>query len=129
MTFATTDDVVAALGRSLTSAESGVVSNLLERAADRIIGYGVPFDVDDFRGAVKRVCAEMVVAVFNKPAVTVSDYDASGYSSARESASVHVGVESATSEGPWLTNSQKMALNPYRVGAVTVFAVSSEYGS
>jgi hypothetical protein len=129
MAFATEDDVVDALGRSLTSTESDVVDNLIERATDRIIGYGVPFDVDDFRGAVKRVCAEMVVAVFNKPSVTVADYDASGYSTSREAAGVHVGVESATSEGPWLTNSQKLALNDYRVGAVTVFAMASEHGS
>jgi hypothetical protein len=129
MAFATEADVEAVLGRSLTSAESNVVDNLLERATDRIIGHGVPFNVDDFRGAVKRVCAEMVQAVFDKPATTTSDYDASGYNVAREAAAVRLGVESATTSGPWLTSTQKLALSPYRIAMRSVAMTSEEAGS
>jgi hypothetical protein len=128
MAFATEDDVVADLGRQLTPAEGNRVDSLLDQATDLVIGYlgGEPNPVP---GAVVRVVATMVAAVFTKPAITVADYDASGYSTARESAGVHIGTESATSEGPWLTNSLKMRLNPYRGGAVVVYTMASEYGS
>jgi len=126
--FATSADVTAALGRSLTSAETGVVNNLLDQADDLIIGYGINPAISPVPGAVKRVAASMVVAVFTKPAVTIADYDASGYSVARESAPVRLGVESATTEGPWLTNALKERLKPYRVAVRSVVALS-EFGS
>ena len=114
MAFAAAVDVTAALGRSLTSAESGIVSNLLEQATDLVVGYGIDPDISPVPGAVKRVVATMVVAVFTKPAVTVADYDASGYRTARESTAVQIGPETSTTEGPWLTNALKMRLKPYR---------------
>jgi hypothetical protein len=128
MAFATAVDVVAALGRSLTSAESAAVDNQLDQATDLVVGY-LGSTPDPVPGAVTRVVATMVAAVFTKPAVTTSDYNATGYNVAREVATVQVGTESATTSGPWLTNALKMRLNPYRVGAVTVFTVSSEFGS
>lgn len=127
MAYATSSDVVAALGRSLTSAESVAVSNQLEQATDLVIGY-LGNEPDPVPGAVTRVVATMVAAVFSKPSITVADYDASGYSSAREAAGVHVGVESATTSGPWLTNALKERLKPYRT-AIRSVAVTSEHGS
>lgn len=126
MAFATDDDVSDALGRSLTSSEALSVDNLLEQATDLVIGYGIPAGINPVPGAVKRVVAAMVVAVFNKPAITVADYNASGYSTALESASVRVGMESATTSGPWLTNALRMRLNPYRSGGLNQIGMRSE---
>jgi len=127
MAYATSSDVVAALGRSLTTAESVSVSNQLEQATDLVAAY-LGNEPDPVPGAVARVVATMVAAVFSKPSITVADYDASGYSTAREAAGVYVGTESATTSGPWLTNALRERLKPYRVSmrAVTVI---SEYGS
>ena len=123
MALATSDDVVAALGRSLTSAESTIVVSLLDRASDRVLGYLGHYP-DPVPGPVARVVAEMVVAVFNKPTVTTANYDATGYSTSREYAQVAVGVESATSSGPWLTKSQKLVLDLFRPGVRSVGMVS-----
>lgn len=128
MAFATSADVTAALGRSLTSAESGVVNNLLDQADDLIIGYGINPAISPVPGAVKRVAATMVVAVFTKPSITVADYDASGYRSSPETASVHVGSEPATTQGPWLTKALQERLKPYRIAVRSIF-VLSEHGS
>lgn len=127
MAFATDDDVSDALGRSLTSSEAAAVDNQLEQATDLVVAY-LGNEPDPVPGAVTRVVATMVAAVFSKPSITVADYDASGYSSARESAGVHVGMESATTSGPWLTNALKERLKPWRI-AVRSVAVISEYGS
>ena len=127
MAYATSSDVVAALGRSLTAAESVSVSNQLEQATDLVAAY-LGNEPDPVPGAVARVVATMVAAVFSKPSITVADYDASGYSTAREAAGVYVGTESATTSGPWLTNALRERLKPYRV-AVRSVDVLSEYGS
>lgn len=129
MAFASSADVTAALGRSLTSAESGRVTNLLDQATDLVVGYGIDVAIDPVPGAVTRVVASMVVAVFTKPSINIADYDASGYRSTSETASVRVGMESATTEGPWLTNSQKMRLNPYRTGGMNQVKLASESDS
>jgi len=127
--FASSADVTAALGRSLTSAESGRVSNLLDQATDLVVGYGVDIAIDPVPGAVTRVVASMVVAVFTKPSINIADYDTTGYRSSSETASVRVGMESATTEGPWLTASQKMRLNPYRAGGMNQIQMVSESDS
>lgn len=127
MAYATSSDVVAALGRSLTAAESVSVSNQLDQATDLVAAY-LGNEPDPVPGAVARVVATMVAAVFSKPSITVADYDASGYSTAREAAGVYVGTESATTSGPWLTNALRERLKPYRV-SVRAVTVISEYGS
>ena len=127
MAYATSSDVVAALGRSLTEAESVSVSNQLEQATDLVAAY-LGNEPDPVPGAVARVVATMVAAVFSKPSITIADYDASGYSTARQAAGVHVGMESATTSGPWLTNALKERLKPYRIAMRSV-AILSEYGS
>jgi len=97
-----------------------------------VIGYGVSATINPVPGAVTRVVASMVMAVFTKPSINIADYDASGYSGYRassETAAVHIGRESATTEGPWLTASQKMRLNPYRVGGINQVQMVSESDS
>lgn len=125
MALATSSDVVAALGRSLTSGETTAVSNMLEQASDLVVGY-LGYYPDPIPGAVARVTATMVAAVFNKPQVTVADYDTSGYSTSREYARVSVGNESATSSGPWLTRGLKMRLRPYRRGMFSIHTVDED---
>jgi len=127
--FATDGDVSDALGRSLTSPETTVVDNLLDQATDLVVGYGIDPAISPVPGAVTRVVASMVVAVFTKPSINIADYDASGYRSSSETASVRVGMESATTEGPWLTASQKMRLNPYRTGGMNQIQMVSESDS
>jgi hypothetical protein len=118
-----------ALGRSLTSLEYQRVDHLLDEATDLVIGYGVSATINPVPGAVTRVVASMVMAVFTKPSINIADYDASGYRSSSETASVRVGMESATTEGPWLTASQKMRLNPYRIGGMNQVQMVSESDS
>lgn len=123
MALATEDDVEAALGRSLTSTEE--VTILLEAASDLVVGYlgATPDPVPD---AVTRVVADMVAAVLTKPAINVADYDAGGYNAIRETSAVRVGIESATTTGPWLTKTLKLRLAPYRTGGIVSIALYSE---
>jgi hypothetical protein len=118
-------DVTDALGRPLTSSEAKVVDSLIDQASDLVVGY-LGTTPNPVPGAVTRAVATMVAAVFNKPSVTVADYDATGYRTAREAAGVMVGTESATTEGPWLTNSLKMRLRPYRTADVVSVRMVSE---
>jgi hypothetical protein len=126
MAFATQEDVEDALGRPLTSTESVAVENQLDQATDLVVGY-LGDSPDPVPGAVTRVVATMVAAVFTKPATTTADYSASGYNTIREAMQVQVGVESATTTGPWLTNTLKTRLNPYRIGAVVSLTTVSEH--
>lgn len=111
MSLASEDDVENALGRAL--AESEDVSTLLDEASDLVVGY-LGYTPDPVPDPVARVVATMVAAVVTKPALTVSDYGAGGYNTYREVAAVKVGVESATTTGPWLTAALKLRLKPYR---------------
>lgn len=114
MALASDEDVENALGRSLTESED--VTTLLESASDLVTAYlgGEPDPVPD---PVSRVVGEMVAAVLTKPATNTADYGANGYNVARESMPVKIGVESATTTGPWLTRSWKTRLQPYRTVA------------
>lgn len=121
MALASEVDVENALGRSLTASED--VSTLLETASDLVIGYlrSTPDPVPD---PVARVVADMVAAVINRPAQTTADYQASGYNVIREASVVKVGMESATSTGPWLTKALKTRLEPYRTsGSRAAFSI------
>ncbi len=124
MALASISDVQVALGRELTATERTAAGWLLESATDLVTGYlcwTVPDPVPD---AVTRVVADMTAAVLLKPEVTTAGYDAGGYQQIRGAATVRVGVESATTSGPWLTRTQKTRLAPYRSGRVTVEMVS-----
>jgi hypothetical protein len=118
MALATTYDVVDALGRPLATGED--VTTMLEQASDLVIGYLGAVPTNPVPPAVVRVVASMVAAVLTKPATTTADYVATGYNTSREQAAVRVGVESATTTGPWLSQSLKMRLEPYRT---TVFSI------
>lgn len=121
MPLASDVDVEAALGRDLTETED--VSTLLEEASDLVVGY-LGYEPDPAPSPVTRVVATMVAAVLTKPATTTGDFGASGYNIARESATVKIGTESATTTGPWLTASLKMRLRPYRSAATrSVFSI------
>jgi hypothetical protein len=124
MAFATDVDVETALGRSLTSTESDAVDHVLAAASDQVVGY-LGRTPDPVPGAVTRVVADMVAAVFSKPSITVADYDASGYSTSREAAGVHVGTESATTTGAWLTKALKIRLRPFKRSSFSIHTVAS----
>ena len=125
MVLATSADVVAALGRSLTATETTAVTNVLEQASDVVVGH-LGYWPDPVPGPVARVTATMVAAYFEKPTVTTADYDATGYATSREAASVNVGVESRTSSGPWLTNALKIRLRPFTRSVRSVGLVSEQ---
>lgn len=125
MALAASSDVVAALGRSLTADETTAVTNQLEQASDLVVGYLGHYP-DPVPGPVARVVATMVAAVFDKPQITTADYDASGYSTGREYAQVHVGQESATTSGPWLTRALKLRLRPFRRGMFSIHTVDTD---
>lgn len=121
MALASEADVENALGRALATAED--VTTLLEEASDLVAGY-LGYVPDPAPTPVARVVATMVAAVLSKPATNTADYGASGYNVVRESMPVKVGVESATTTGPWLTASLKMRLRPYRSAATrSVFSI------
>jgi hypothetical protein len=122
MPLASEADVENAIGRSLTSTED--VSTLLEEASDLVCGY-LGYTPDPVPDPVARVAATMVAAVLTKPATNNAEYGSNGYNVIRESMTVKVGVESATTTGPWLTASLKMRLRPYRSAATrSVFSIS-----
>ena len=104
-------------------ASSEDVSVLLEEASDLVVGY-LGYTPDPVPSPVARVVATMVAAVVTKPATNNADYGSNGYNVARESMTVKVGVESATTTGPWLTAALKMRLKPYRTAATrSVFSI------
>lgn len=124
MALASASDVESALGRALLEDED--VSTLLDEASDLVAGY-LGYAPDPAPLPVARVVASMVVAVMTKPAATAADYGtliSGGYNVARETMPVKVGVESATTTGPWLTAALKMRLRPYRSAATrSVFSI------
>lgn len=127
MALASEGHVEDALGRPLGSSED--VTSLLEEASDLVCGY-LGYTPDPVPDPVARVTAAMVVAVLTKPATTTADYQASGYNVMREVAAVKVGVESATTTGPWLTAALKMRLRPYRSAKTrSVFSIDLAPGS
>lgn len=124
MPLASEDDVENALGRPLASSED--VTTLLEEASDLVVGY-LGHTPDPVPDPVSRVVATMVVAVLTKPSTSASDYgQADGYNVVRESMTVKVGIESATTTGPWLTAALKLRLKPYRTASTrSVFSINT----
>ena len=116
--LATDEDVAAALRRDLTDDESDQVAGLIAEAADLVAGYLHPCEIPDpVPGAVTRVVASMVAAVFNRPAWIPPDSQA--LSTGMYGATFAPG---ATSPGPYLTAAFKQRLEPFRCasGLVTV---------
>lgn len=126
MALATQADVESALGRFLTESED--ISTLLEEASDLVIGY-LGCEPDPVPPAVARAVATMVVACLTKPATTTADYNAGGYYQQREAATVQVGVESATTTGPWLTAALKKRLARFRTMSGGIQLGSERHGA
>lgn len=124
MALATEDDVTDTLGRELTDAEAAVVAPQLDRASDLVTAYlgGTPDPVPE---PVTRVVADMVIAVLLKPSVLTADYQAGGYNTSREAAVVHVGTESATTIGPWLTKAWRQRLAPYMMRGGHAYSIDT----
>lgn len=125
MALASEADVELALGRILTEAED--VSFLLECASDLAcnrLGYRPgPTDPVVTDGVAKRVVVLSVIAVLSKPAVNAADYGSSGYNVSRETATIRVENDTATTTGPWLSKSQKQMLEPYRRGRRSAYSI------
>lgn len=121
MALATQDDVRAALRRDLTESEQDWLDGLLEEASDLVIGYLDPHPVAvPTPDAITRVVASMVATVLNRPANILPDTQ----SLTADSYGIQF-VPGATSPGPYLSDSLKKRLAPYRTGHVVV-ELSSE---
>lgn len=122
MALATAVDVVAALGRALTSAETAQAPALLEEASDLTIGYlgcdptdtsTEPPTVPD---PVSRVVARMVARVFSQ-AGTVPGSEGTTETVGPFSQTVRF-ASGTTTGAPWLASTDKITLRPYRCGAM-----------
>lgn len=112
MALADSDDVVAHLGRSLTSGESARVSTILEESSDLVIGYcGTDFEPAPYPGPVVRVVAAMAarsLVAASSGADMVQQQTAGPFSMTFNA--------SASSGDVWLTKADKMKLRAYRIG-------------
>lgn len=113
MALAGASDVEAALGRDLVAVELNRVESLLDEASDLVAGYLHPCTVPvPVPGAIKRVVASMVAAVFSRPVEIPV-----------ESESLNMGPygvkfgAGTTSVGPYFTAALKSRLAPYRCGS------------
>lgn len=110
--YAIADDVVKSLRRALTSDEQTYVENLIDEACDLIDGYLYPSVVPaSTPGAITRVAADMVAAVFNRPKGVLPN-------TSQTAADIYsVTFEAGTTNpGPYLTAAFKIRLDPYRFG-------------
>lgn len=121
MVLASSADVVARLGRPLTTDETARVDGLLEEASVLVEGWMrcVP---DPVPAAVKIVVSRMVARVF-ATAAGDADPGVSGMQATMGPFTVNRSFSSdATSGGVWLTRQDKTMLRPYgcrnRVGNV-----------
>lgn len=121
MALATQDDVRAALRRDLTTSEEDWLAGLLEEASDLVVGYLDPYQVPvPTPDPITRVVASMVAAVLTRPANILPETQ----SLTADSYGIQFNA-GATSPGPYLTESFKKRLKPYRTGCVSV-QLSSE---
>lgn len=112
MALAASPDVVARLGRPLTTDETARVTGLLDEASELVRGWMrcVPDPVPD---AVKIVVSRMVARVFAagssgvEPGVANKQMTAGVYGITRAYSA------DATSGGVWLTKQDKTMLRPY----------------
>lgn len=114
--LATQDDVRAALRRELTETEAEWIEPLLAECSDLVVGYLDPSQVPSPTPApISRVVAAMAAAVLTRPSTILPDTQSL-------TADVY-GVTfqpGATSPGPYLTESFKKRLRPYRAGVAVV---------
>lgn len=112
MALAEAEDVAKALRRELTDSEVESVEDLVETASDLVTGYLYPCPIPEpVPGAITRVVADMVAAVFNRPSQILPDTASLG------SGPFNVGFAAgSTSQGPYLTAAFKERLKPFRCG-------------
>lgn len=121
MPLATEDDVRDALRRSLTEDEQDWVDALILEAGDVVAGYLHPYVIpEQVPDAITRVVASMAAAVFNRPANILPDTQ----SLTADSYGIQFAA-GATSPGPYLTESFKKRLAPFKSG-FTVVELGSE---
>lgn len=122
MALATEADVEAALKRSLSGDESDSVAIDLESASDLVLGYLNCELPDPTPGAVVRVVADIVAALYSSAASMPQNVDslAAGPYSMRF-------TDGSTSKRPWLTAALRQRLRPYRSGVVSVPLSSEGY--
>lgn len=124
MPLANEDDVRFALRRDLTNSETEWVDSLIDTASDLVNGYLHPYYTipDPTPGPITRVVADMVAAVFNRPANILPETQ----SLSADSYGISFAA-GATSQGPQLTAAFKERLNPFRTTMVIV-EMASERG-
>lgn len=113
MVLASSEDVVARLGRPLTTSETARVTGLLEEASVMAEGWlqCVPDTVPD---AVKIVVSRMVARVLTNAAAGGPEPGVSQVQATMGLFGVTRGFSSdATSGGVWLTRQDKSMLRPY----------------
>lgn len=122
MALATQADVEAVLNRDLTSDEENGVASQLDRASDLVVGYLRQEPPTPPPGPVTRAVAEMVAAVFRRG-------DSGTLDASQQSAGPYgtTFVDGSTSGGPWLTNTLKIRLRPYRLAMVSMELSSEGY--
>lgn len=130
--FAKSGDVVKALRRPLTSAESPYVAGVIAEAQDLVCAF-IRRDEDywetaeDVPGAVRRTVARMAARVFQQAGqqvgVTQQQQAAGPFSTGLSYGS------GANAGSPWLAAADKTRLKPYRKGGgLTSTSVNSERG-
>lgn len=115
----TQQDVQARLRRDLTDGEAELLPGVLDEATTLIEGYlAVIYDEDDtVPPAVIVVTSRVTARMIDDTGALPAQADSLTRGMGPFSATTHL-VADSTSGGPWLTKSDKMALEPYRVGGV-----------
>lgn len=120
MALATTDDVVARLGRALTAAEEAQAAGLLEEASALVIGHlgcdptDTSVEPPEVPPAVAIVTSRMVARVLQQSTTApVPGSEATTTTTGPFSQTVRFATGSVTG-APWLTKMDKLALRPYR---------------
>lgn len=123
-------DVEARLRRVLTTAEVTYLPGVIDEASAFVEGYlGVIYaDDDDVPDAVTIAMSRVVARMLSDTGVFPAQADSRSTGMGPFSVTTHY-VEGSTSGGPWLTKSDKIALDPYRVGGFTSMRLVRESGS
>jgi hypothetical protein len=122
----TQDDVQARLRRDLTDDEAEQFDGLAEEANALVEGYlAIVYDDDDTVPRPVIVVTSRAIARMFKDDGLPSQADSLTRGMGPFSATTHL-VADSTSGGPWLTKSDKMALEPYRKGGVSSISLTRE---
>ena len=120
--LAEASDVVELLGRPLTQTEGTQVDALLREASALVIGYTGPIELDAgvlVPEPIRGVVARMVARVLQQSGMAPVGVESGSLSAGPFAQSVKWAA-GASSGGPWLSASDKLALRPYRSGMGSV---------